>query len=137
LEAKHLKVLPNTGPSTRPVGVVFAQDPGAGARVKKGQTVAISVSAGPARVPVPNVTSMPLQQAQRYLSAAGFTSSVKRVASTRPKDVVTDQAPVPGVTAVKGATVVLSVSNWTKPSWSHRSSVRRRVQPSRSGRSSG
>ena len=41
LQAKHLKVLPNTAPSLRPVGVVFAQRPGAGAQVKKGQTVAI------------------------------------------------------------------------------------------------
>jgi beta-lactam-binding protein with PASTA domain len=115
LQAKHLKVLPNTGPSRRPVGVVFGQDPGAGAQVKKGQTVAISVSAGPARTPVPDVTSLPLQQAQQRLTAAGFKSSVKRIASTRPKGVVTEQAPLPGVTAVKGATVVLSVSNGAKP----------------------
>ena len=115
LQAKHLKVLPNTGPSARPVGVVFAQDPGAGAQVKKGQTVAISVSAGPARTAVPNVTSLPLQQAQQKLTTAGFKSRIKRVASTRPKGVVTEQAPLAGVTAVKGATVVLNVSNGTKP----------------------
>jgi beta-lactam-binding protein with PASTA domain len=115
LQAKHLKVLPNTAPSSRPLGVVFAQRPGAGAQVKKGQTVAISVSGGPARLAVPNVTSVPLKQAQQKLTAAGFKSSVKRVASTRPKDVVTDQAPVAGVTAVKGTTVVLSVSNGLKP----------------------
>jgi beta-lactam-binding protein with PASTA domain len=115
LQAKHLKVLPNTGPSSRPVGVVFTQRPGAGAQVKKGQTVSIGVSAGPARTPVPDVTSLPVQQAQQRLTAAGFNSTVKRVASTRPKGVVTDQAPLPGVTAVKGATVVLSVSNGTPP----------------------
>jgi len=115
LQAKHLKVLPNTAPSLRPVGVVFAQRPGAGAQVKKGQTVAISVSGGPARIAVPNVTSMPLQQAQQRLSTAGFKWNVKRVASTRPKGVVTDQAPLAGVTAVKGTTIVLSVSNGLKP----------------------
>src|SRR2546430_13173682 len=42
LENKHLKVLPNTGPSSRPVGVVFAQRPGAGVQVDKGQSVTIS-----------------------------------------------------------------------------------------------
>ena len=115
LQAKHLKALPNTAASLRPVGVVFAQRPGAGAQVKKGQTVAISVSSGPARIAVPNVTSLPLKQAQQRLGTAGLKWSVKRVASTRPKGVVTDQTPLAGVTAVKGTTVVLSVSNGLKP----------------------
>ena len=58
LEDKHLKALPNTGPSSQPVGVVFAQKPGAGVQVDKGQTVTISISAGPAHKTVPNVTGL-------------------------------------------------------------------------------
>ena len=115
LQQKHLKVLPNTASSKQPVGEVFAQRPGAGAQVKKGQTVAISVSGGPARKAVPNVKDLPLAQAQKQLKAAGFKWSVKRVASSRPKGVVTNQAPVAGVTAISGTTVQLSVSNGKKP----------------------
>src|SRR5439155_24352932 len=107
--------IPNTAPSSRPVGVVFAQRPGAGVQVDKGQSVTISISSGPARKAVPNVTDLPLKQAQQRLTAAGFKSRVKRVASSRPKGVVTEQAPVAGVTASSGTTVVLSVSNGLKP----------------------
>jgi beta-lactam-binding protein with PASTA domain len=115
LEQKHLKPLPNAAPSSRPVGVVFAQRPGSGAQVDKGQTVTISISSGPARRPLPNVTGLKVQQAEQQLEAAGFKWSVKRVASTRPKGIVTEQAPLAGVTAVKGTTVILSVSNGLKP----------------------
>jgi beta-lactam-binding protein with PASTA domain len=115
LQAKHLKVLPNTAASKRPVGQVFAQRPGAGVQVKKGQTVAISISGGPAQKAVPNVADLPLKQAQTRLKAAGFKSSVKRVASSRPKGIVTDQTPAAGVTALSGTTVELSVSNGRKP----------------------
>ena len=115
LEDKHLKALPNTGPSSQPVGVVFAQKPGAGVQVDKGQTVTISISAGPAHKTVPNVTGLKLDQAQQQLQAAGFTSSVKHVASSRPKGIVASQTPVGGVTAVAGTTVQLLVSNGKKP----------------------
>jgi beta-lactam-binding protein with PASTA domain len=115
LRQKHLDVLPNTGPSQRPVGEVFAQRPGAGVQVDKGQTVTISVSGGPAQKPVPDVTGLALKQAQTQLTAAGFKSDVKRVASSRPKGVVTEQVPVAGVTAATGTTVHLTVSNGAKP----------------------
>jgi|1185.fasta_scaffold02591_2 beta-lactam-binding protein with PASTA domain len=115
LQDNHLKVIPNTGPSTRPVGVVFAQQPGAGAQVDKGQSVTISISGGPARKPVPNVTDLPVQQATTRLTSAGFKAQVQSHASSRPKGVVFAQQPVAGVTAVNGATVILSVSTGVKP----------------------
>jgi serine/threonine-protein kinase len=64
---------------------------------------------------VPNVTALPVQQAQQRLTSAGFASEVKRVASTRPKGVVLDQSPLAGVTAVRGTTVTLIVSSGAKP----------------------
>jgi beta-lactam-binding protein with PASTA domain len=115
LHDKDLNAIPNTAPSSRPVGIVFAQRPGAGTRVKKGSDVTISISGGLARKAVPNVTDLPVAQAQQQLTSAGFQTVVKRVASTRTKGVVTTQDPAPGVTAVKGATVTLSVSNGQKP----------------------
>jgi beta-lactam-binding protein with PASTA domain len=115
LHDKGLNVIPNTAPSSRPSGVVFAQRPGPGVQVKKGSDVTISISGGPARAPVPNVTDLPLAQARTQLTGAGFKVDVKRVASTRKKDIVTAQNPTAGDTVVKGATVTLNVSSGQKP----------------------
>jgi beta-lactam-binding protein with PASTA domain len=110
---RDLEALPRTGQSNRPPGVVFAQGPGAGTQLEEGQTVTISVSSG--RRPVPDVTGLPLAQAREQLEAAGFASEVRRVASSRPRGIVVDQAPLPGVTAVRGTTVRLSVSSGERP----------------------
>ena len=115
LHDKDLDVVPKTGPSRRPVGIVFAQRPGAGSQVDKGQNVTILISGGLARKPVPNVTDLPVTQAEQQLTTAGFKTAVKRVSSTRQSGLVTALDPVPGVTAVKGATVTLSVSSGQKP----------------------
>ena len=115
LEDHHLKPLPNTGPSSKAVGVVFAQNPGSGVQVDKGQTVTISISSGPAHKTVPNVTGLKLDQAEQQLQTAGFKFSVKHAASSRPKGIVASQTPVGGVTAVAGTTVQLLVSNGKKP----------------------
>jgi beta-lactam-binding protein with PASTA domain len=110
---KHLNVTPVTGQSKRPPNVVFAQAPGAGTQLKHGQTVTISISSG--QIAVPNVTSQPLQKAQTTLTDAGFGAQVKRVASSRPKDIVIAQSPAAGVTAAAGTTVQLTVSSGAKP----------------------
>src|ERR671937_2453991 len=115
LHRKHLKDLRFTAPSPKPAGVVFAQRPGAGKQVDKGQTVAISISSGPARKAVPNVVGDPLAQAETTLRAKGFVPLAKRHASTKPKGIVFAQQPLAGVTAVKGTTVILSVSTGVKP----------------------
>jgi beta-lactam-binding protein with PASTA domain len=115
LHDKDLDVVPNTAPSSRPVGIVFAQRPGAGAQVDKGSNVTILISGGLTRKPIPNVTDLPVAQAQQQLTASGFKTVVKRVASSRKAGLVTNQDPAPGVTAVKGATVTLSVSTGQKP----------------------
>jgi beta-lactam-binding protein with PASTA domain len=110
---RDLEVLPRTGQSNRPSGVVFAQKPGAGTQLGEGQTVTISISSG--RLAVPDVTDRPLETAQRELTTAGFRSEVRRVASTRPKGIVLEQAPAGGVTATRGTTVKLNVSSGVKP----------------------
>jgi beta-lactam-binding protein with PASTA domain len=113
IHEKDLKVSPVTGQSKRPPDVVFAQAPGAGTQLGNGQTVTIRISSG--QVSVPNVTSIPVQQAQSQLTDAGFKSTVKRVASSRPKDIVISQSPAAGVTAVSGTTVTLTASSGAKP----------------------
>jgi len=110
---EDLKVSPVTGQSKRPPDVVFAQIPGAGTQLGHGQTVTIKISSGQAAVP--NVTSVPVQQAQTTLTDAGFKSTVTRVASSRPKDIVISQSPAAGVTAATGTTVTLVASSGGKP----------------------
>lgn len=113
IDDSGLKAVPRTGQSDRPQGVVFAQAPGAGTQLDKGQTVTISISAG--RQPVPNVTGLQEQQAVQQLESAGLKSQVRRVASSRPKGVVLAQSPDAGVVAASGTTVTLTVSNGVEP----------------------
>jgi beta-lactam-binding protein with PASTA domain len=110
---RHLDPLPHTGQSDRPPGVVFAQKPGAGTQLKRGQSVSISVSSG--RRAIPNLVGMREADAVKTVEGLGFKSQVKRVASTRPKGIVVEQEPVAGVTAVGGTTVKLSVSSGRRP----------------------
>jgi serine/threonine-protein kinase len=113
IQDEDLEPLPRLAPSNRPQGVVFAEKPGAGTRLGKGQTVTIFVSTG--RLGVPDVVGLELPEAQQRLEAQGFKVGVKRVASTKPKGIVLDQDPAAGVTAVSGTTVTLSVSSGAKP----------------------
>jgi beta-lactam-binding protein with PASTA domain len=110
---KGLDATPLTGASDRPPNVVYAEKPGPGTQLGKGQTVTIFISSG--RYSVPDVTGLPLAQAQTQLTSAGFKVEVKHVASPRPKGIVVDQEPVAGVTAVNGTTITLSVSSGAKP----------------------
>ena len=113
IQDRGLEALSRSAQGDRPTGVVFAEKPGAGTQLGKGQTVTIFVSSG--RLAVPDVTALPLADAQQKLQARGFRAEVKRVASTKPKGIVLEQDPAAGVTAVRGTTVTLSVSSGAKP----------------------
>jgi beta-lactam-binding protein with PASTA domain len=108
-----LEALQRSGQSDRPPGIVFEQTPGAGTQLDEGQMVTISISSG--RLTVPDVTNLPLSQAQQRLTSAGLESQVTRVASSRPTGVVLEQTPVAGVTAARGTTVKLTVSSGVRP----------------------
>jgi serine/threonine-protein kinase len=110
---KGLDVSPRTGASDRPPDVVFAERPGPGTQLGKDQTVTIFISSG--RHTVPDVTGLPLVQAQTKLTSAGFKVEIKRVASSRPKDIVVEQEPLAGVAAANGTAVKLSVSSGATP----------------------
>ena len=115
LHAAHLNDSPTTGASTKPAGVVFAQQPGAGTQLNQNQTVTISISSGRTGRPVPNVTGLPEAQATTQLTARVFKVQIRHHAGTRPKGLVFAQQPVAGVTAVKGTTVTLNVSTGIQP----------------------
>ena len=108
-----LDAVPRTGQSNRPPGVVFAQSPGAGTQLDKGQNVTISISSG--RQAVPNVVGLQQPQAVQQIENAGLKADVRRVPSSRPRDTVLSQDPAAGVVAASGATVTLTVSNGVKP----------------------
>jgi serine/threonine-protein kinase len=110
---RGLDVLARTAPSNRPPNVVFAEKPGPGTQLDKGQTVTIFVSSG--RLAVPNLIGLQEPQAVQKLQTLGFKVAVKRVASTHPKGIVIDQEPTAGVSAVSGSTVTISVSSGVKP----------------------
>ena len=110
---RGLDVLPRTDASNRPPGIVFAEKPGPGTQLDKGQAVTIFISSG--RLGVPDLMGLPLPDAQQKLTAKGFKVEVRRVASSRPTGIVIGQQPVAGVTAVSGTTVTLNVSSQVKP----------------------
>jgi serine/threonine-protein kinase len=92
--------------------VVFAQDPQAGAKLKKGGAITLRVSKGPGAVRVPNVVGRNASDAQRVLETAGFTvDQVAEPDDTVATGTVISQDPPANGSAPRGATVTLKVSN--------------------------
>jgi beta-lactam-binding protein with PASTA domain len=93
-----------------PPGRVTAERPAAGTAVKKGSTVALTVSRGPQRVSVPNVVGRTRDDAIARLRSAGFHAAVFSVPSTSPRRFVVAQNPQAASKAPKGSRVRINVS---------------------------
>jgi serine/threonine-protein kinase len=106
----HLKPDVHEINSSKPSGQVTAQDPAAGTKLPVGQSVRINVSKGPVPIAVPNVLSLPIDQATSTLQAAGFQVSPRFVNSSQPANTVIDQSPAAGTSAGKNSIVSLTVS---------------------------
>jgi beta-lactam-binding protein with PASTA domain len=95
------------------IGMVISQDPIAGTMVVPGTTVTLEISTGPCtggEVAVPNATSCDV------VEAAGFICSRERECNnTVPEDDVIRQSPAPGVMAMPGTTVTLTLSTGPCP----------------------
>jgi beta-lactam-binding protein with PASTA domain len=91
-------------------GRVTAQKPAAGAAVKKGSTVALTVSKGPQRVAVPNVVGRSRDDAVASLRTAGLHAAVFSVPSSSPRGFVVAQSPKASAKAAKGSRVRINVS---------------------------
>jgi len=77
--ANQLTLQPTTVQSSKQQGTIVAQSPAAGTPVRPGQSISVSVSAGPPGVAIPSVQGEDCQQAYQDLSDAGFTNiSVNR-----------------------------------------------------------
>ncbi|MGW1168731.1 Stk1 family PASTA domain-containing Ser/Thr kinase [Streptomyces sp. NPDC002550] len=94
----------------QPKGNVCSQDPKAGADVKKGDTITLVVSTGAPKVDVPDVTSLPYDQAEAQLKAKGFQVEQQTEVSDRTPGVVIKQDPQGGTQKQKGSTITLTVA---------------------------
>jgi beta-lactam-binding protein with PASTA domain len=69
----NIRLQPTTVQSSKPQGIIVAQGTPAGTPVPPGSTVAVSVSAGPPEVQIPNdLVGKKFQQVQQRLEALGF-----------------------------------------------------------------
>jgi eukaryotic-like serine/threonine-protein kinase len=113
LEGKGLKVvIARRNHATVPKDQVISQSIPAGTTVPAGQTITLTVSDGPKKVPVPTVEGETEEQAKSELVAAGFKVTV--VHSTEGSCLFTpgrvcDQSPAGGTQADEGSTVVITV----------------------------
>ncbi len=97
------------------IGIVFGQDPDAGARVEKGTVLTLIVSTGKEKVEVPDVKQKTLTEAVVLLTQAGLKYHSVEVASSQDPGTVTGQAPAAGTRVVKGTDVRINVSKGLPP----------------------
>jgi beta-lactam-binding protein with PASTA domain len=102
-------------PSQQPTGVVLAQNPSGGTKVKKGSRVVLAVSRGPnpTLTVVPNVAGKSKQAATTELQNAGFKVQVINVRPADPSQtgMVVDEQPAGSSRAPDGSTVTIYVGS--------------------------
>jgi serine/threonine-protein kinase len=101
-----------------PKGVVLRQEPGPGARVRKGGTVTVHLSLGPDRRVVPRVTGKDVAAAREALVGVGLEVADKNkgvYSDTVPKGKVVSTDPAAGQRLKPGTVVTLVVSKGKQP----------------------
>ena len=98
-------------------GKVLSQNPAAGAAVRKGTSVTLSVCSPPAPVTVPNVVGLTQQSATTALQNAGLTATTTTTSNcgTADNGKVLSQNPAAGAAVRKGTSVTLSVCSPPAP----------------------
>jgi serine/threonine-protein kinase len=114
-ELQNLGFTVQVGPgrhSNLPKGDVVATDPAIGSKAKNGSTVTLLESIGPVMVGVPQVTGVPLSQAQAELRKAGLIPGTvtSAASSTIPAGIVISTSPVAGTAWPKPKPVGITVS---------------------------
>jgi serine/threonine-protein kinase len=104
-----------TSPS--PLGQVIGQSPLAGARVKVGSTVTLTVSQGPGDANVPSVAGRPKNAAMHEITAAGLSigAIITQSSNSVQRDYAIGTSPVAGAQIPKGTAVTLYVSSGKAP----------------------
>jgi serine/threonine-protein kinase len=96
---------------TAPQGTVIWQDPPPGVIAPDGIKVTLVASAGPPKIPVPDVAGLDAGLAQRLVAAAGLTvSRVESVQAAAPQGLAMLTRPSPGTVLAPGAGITLVVS---------------------------
>lgn len=93
LTAQGLHAITKTVASTKPSGIVVAQDPTDGTRLPAGSAVTLSVSSGQGQVKVPSVQGLSQNEAVTAVAKAGLLPVVIQVPSQRPVGTVLAQDP--------------------------------------------
>lgn len=94
-----------------PAGHVVWQDPPAGLELPSGSIVELTLSDGPAQVPVPDVMYFDLEEARRVMTAAGLAvGGIDSVPADIDRGVVVSTRPPEGTLRAPGARVDLVVS---------------------------
>ncbi len=96
--------------SDKKAGTVVRQVPAAGANLKEGSSVALTVSKGRKPVAVPDVIGTTSSEATATLRAAGLDVNLVAVPSDKPAGTVLAQSPVAGAKANAGTKVRLNVA---------------------------
>ena len=97
--------------ATSQAGKVLIQGPSAGGTLRKGDTVTLTVSKGPASQTVPRLVGTTVQAAVTLLQQGNLTMSVmERVVSSEPVDVILTQSPEEGADCQPGDMVQVTVS---------------------------
>ena len=96
---------------TAPQGTVIWQDPPPGVIARQGLKVTLVVSAGPPKIPVPDVSGLDASLAQQLVAAAGLTvSQVESVQADKPRGLAMLTRPPAGTALAPGAGLALVVS---------------------------
>jgi beta-lactam-binding protein with PASTA domain len=96
---------------TAPEGTVIWQDPPPGVIAPEGLKVTLVASAGPPKIPVPDVGGLDASLAQRLVTAAGLTvSQVESVQAAAPQGLAMLTRPPAGTALAPGAGLTLVVS---------------------------
>ena len=111
LRAAGLKVTTTGVVSQESAGTVISQSPGAGADVSKGSRVQLTVSTGPAKVDVPDVSGLDEAAARVELERAGFVVRVSDESTMDPaqEGIVIRQTPTGGSGVQDGDAVKIVV----------------------------
>jgi len=102
---------------TAPKDVVLSQNPPAGQRIVKGGTITLSLSLGPERYPVPDISGMELSAAKAELDSVKLKlkQGTKQYSDTVPEGVVISTDPKPDTSLKPGDTVTVVVSKGRAP----------------------
>lgn len=110
LQADGFKVQIVRQSSAKQPGVVFGQNPAAGAKADSGSSVRLLVSRGPSSSTVPNAVGLPQSEGRSQLVKAGFAVTTAQVFSDQPAGAVVAQDPAAGAHVAPGTKVRLNVS---------------------------